>query len=273
MIDAHFHIWQISRGDYGWLTAELTPIYRDVTPSDWRAAASPLGIRGGVLVQAAPTTAETHFLLAQASANHEVLGVVGWVDLLASNAPQQIAELARHPKLKGLRPMLQDIADPLWVLQDALTPCWEAMTEHNLVLDLLIKPLHLPHVLTLAARHPRLPMVIDHAAKPHIASQIWHPWGSLMTRIAQETHAVCKLSGLLTEAGPSATGDAVRPWGAHVLNTFGAQRVMWGSDWPVLELAGSYADWFEASQQMATTLSPSMRDDLFGGTARRTYRL
>lgn len=273
MIDAHFHIWQISRGDYGWLTAELTPIYRDVTPSDWRAAASPLGIRGGVLVQAAPTTAETHFLLAQASANHEVLGVVGWVDLLASDAPQQIAELARHPKLKGLRPMLQDIADPLWVLQDALTPCWEAMTEHNLVLDLLIKPLHLPHVLTLAARHPRLPMVIDHAAKPHIASQIWHPWGSLMTRIAQETHAVCKLSGLLTEAGPSATGDAVRPWGAHVLNTFGAQRVMWGSDWPVLELAGSYADWFEASQQMATTLSPSMRDDLFGGTARRTYRL
>jgi L-fuconolactonase len=273
MIDAHFHIWQLSRGDYGWLTADLAPIYRDVTPSDWRALALPQGISGGVLVQAAPTSAETHFLLAQASVNQDVLGVVGWVDLLASDAPQQIAELARHPKLKGLRPMLQDIADPRWVLQDSLTPSWEAMIEHSLVLDLLIKPQHLPHVLTLAARHPRLPMVIDHAAKPHIASQQWEPWVSLMTRMAQETHAVCKLSGLLTEAGPHPTADAVRPWGAHVISSFGADRVMWGSDWPVLELAGSYADWFDASQQMAATLSPSMREALFGGTARRTYRL
>lgn len=273
MIDAHFHSWQLSRGDYGWLTADLTPIYRDVTPSDWRAAAAPHGITGGVLVQAAPTAAETHFLLEQASAHPEVLGVVGWVDLLANDAPQRIADVARHPKLKGLRPMLQDIVDPRWVLQDALTPSWEAMTELGLVLDWLVKPQHLPHVLTLAARHPRLPMVIDHAAKPHIADQQWEPWASLMTRIALETHAVCKLSGLLTEAGPSPTIDAVHPWGAHVLNTFGAQRVMWGSDWPVLELAGRYADWFEASQHMASTLSPSERDDLFGGTARRTYQL
>ena len=273
MIDSHFHIWQLSRGDYGWLTADLAPIYRDVSPSDWCAASSPHGITGGVLVQAAPTQAETHFLLEQTSAHPEVLGVVGWVDLLANDAPQRIADLARHPKLKGLRPMLQDIADPRWVLQDALTPSWEAMTKHSLVLDWLIKPQHLPHVLTLAARHPRLPMVIDHAAKPHIADQQWEPWASLMTRIALETHAVCKLSGLLTEAGPCPTGEAVHPWGAHVLNTFGAARVMWGSDWPVLELAGSYADWFDTSQQMAATLSPSMQEALFGGTARRTYQL
>jgi L-fuconolactonase len=273
MIDAHFHIWQLSRGDYGWLTADLAPIYRDVSPSDWRAAAAPHGITGGVLVQAAPTAAETHFLLEQANAHPEVLGVVGWVDLLAADAPQRITDLARHPKLKGLRPMLQDIADPTWVLQDALTPSWEAMTECGLVLDLLVKPQHLPHVLPLAARHPRLSMVIDHAAKPHIASQQWEPWASQITRIAQDTQAVCKLSGLLTEAGPSPAGDAVHPWGAHVLNTFGAQRVMWGSDWPVLELAGRYAGWFEASQHMASTLSPSERDDLFGGTARRTYQL
>lgn len=273
MIDAHFHSWQLSRCDYGWLTADLTPIYRDVSPSDWCAASSPHGITGGVLVQAAPTQAETHFLLEQASAHPEVLGVVGWVDLLANEAPQRIADVAYHPKLKGLRPMLQDIADPRWVLQDALNPSWEAMIEHGLVLDLLVKPQHLPHVLTLAARHPRLTMVIDHAAKPHIADQHWEPWASLMTRIALETHAVCKLSGLLTEAGPSPTGDSVHPWGAHVLNTFGAQRVMWGSDWPVLELAGRYADWFEASQHMASTLSSREREDLFGGTARRTYRL
>jgi L-fuconolactonase len=277
MIDAHFHIWQVSRGDYGWLTADLAPIYRDVSPSDWRAVSVPHGITGGVLVQAAPTQAETHFLLEQADAHPEVLGVVGWVDLLAADAPANITALAQHPKLKALRPMLQDIADPRWMLQDALTPSLMAMTELGLVLDLLVKPHHLPHVLSLAARHPRLSMVIDHAAKPNIAASQWEPWASLLTRIAQDTHAICKLSGLLTEAGPSPAAAVVLPWGAHVLNTFGAQRVMWGSDWPVLELAGHhidhYAGWFEACQQMASALSPSEQADLFGGTARRTYRL
>lgn len=278
MIDAHFHSWQIARGDYGWLTPALAPLYRDVPVADWQALAQPLGISGGVLVQAAPTEAETLFLLAQAANlpphGPRVLGVVGWVDLLAPGAAQRIATLARqYPLLKGLRPMLQDIPHPDWILQPALTPALQAMAAHDLVFDALVKPVHLPRLLTLAARHPRLRLVIDHAAKPDIASGQWQPWADQLTRLAADTGAVCKLSGLLTEAGPQPAPDAARRWAAHVLATFGANRVMWGSDWPVLELASSYGDWWREAQQLSTHLSAAEQAALFGGTARRTYRL
>ena len=278
MIDAHFHCWQIARGDYGWLTPALAPLYRDVPVADWQALAQPLGISGGVLVQAAPTETETLFLLAQAQGlpahGPRVLGVVGWVDLLAPGAAQRIATLARqYPLLKGLRPMLQDIADPDWILQPALTPALQAMATHDLVFDALVKPVHLTRLLTLAARHPGLNLVIDHAAKPDIASGQWQPWADQLSCLATHTSAVCKLSGLLTEASLQPAPDAARRWGEHVLAIFGAERVMWGSDWPVLELASSYGDWWHEAQHLSAHLSAAERAALFGGTARRIYRL
>ena len=127
MIDAHFHIWQLARADYGWLTPATGSIYRDIGLADWRALSAPCGVSAGVLVQAAPTEAETIFLLQQAAYAGDVCAVVGWTDLLAADAPQRIGALARHPKLRALRPMLQDIADPDWILQDALQPALHAM--------------------------------------------------------------------------------------------------------------------------------------------------
>jgi L-fuconolactonase len=273
MIDAHFHSWLLSRGDYGWLTPALPAIYRDVSVADWQAQATPHGITGGVLVQAAPTEAETLWLLNQAQDQPAVLGVVGWLDLLAPDAPARIRALAQNPKLKGLRPMLQDIADPDWILQDALAPALTAMSELGLVLDALVKPVHLPSILTLAARYPALALVIDHAAKPDIAAGQWEPWASQLAAVANTTGAVCKLSGLLTEAGPKPAPDAARRWALHVLNTFGKGRVMWGSDWPVLELASGYAPWWQEARSLSAHLSEAGRQALFGGTARRVYRL
>ncbi len=273
MVDAHFHCWQLARADYGWLTPELAPIYRDVAVTDWQAQAAPHGVAGGVLVQAAPTEAETYFLLAQGDAHPAVLGVVGWVDLLAADAPARIQALAQHPKLKGLRPMLQDISDPAWILQPALAPALHAMAGCGLVFDALVKAEHLPHILTLAQRHPGLRIVIDHAAKPDIAAGQWQPWADALARIADETQAVCKLSGLMTEAGPKPASGAVQRWGAHVLESFGAQRVLWGSDWPVLELSGSYALWWNEAQQLLAPLNASERAAVLGGNARRVYRL
>lgn len=272
-VDAHFHCWQLARGDYGWLTPALAPIYRDVAVPDWQAQSAPHGVTGGVLVQAAPTEAETAFLLAQAEAHPAVLGVVGWVDLAAGDAPARIEKLARHPRLKGLRPMLQDIDDAQWILQPALAPALQAMVDADLVFDALVKPVHLPHIETLAGRYPDLRIVIDHAGKPDIAADHWQPWADGMARLASHTSAFCKLSGLMTEAGPTPVPGAVQPWARHVLACFGADRLLWGSDWPVLELAGSYAQWWAETQQLLAPLSPQAQHAVMDGNARRLYRL
>ena len=273
LIDAHFHSWQLARADYGWLTPALAPIYRDVNVPDWQAQAQACGVTGGLLVQAAPTEAETWHLLALAERHPSVLGVVGWVDWLAPDAAQRIQALARHPKLKGLRPMLQDIPDPDWILQPALQPLLALMAELELVFDALVKPVHLPRLLTLAKRHPSLRIVIDHAAKPDIAADTWQPWADDMQRLAEQTDAVCKLSGMLTEAGPDPVPRVCRPWADHVLACFGPDRVLWGSDWPVLELAGSYAGWWQACQKFTAHLTEAERAAVFGGNALRVYRL
>ena len=217
--------------------------------------------------------AETEFLLQQAHERTSVLGVVGWVDLLAADAADQIGILANNPKLKGLRPMLQDIADPDWILQPALEPALDAMQAHGLVFDALVLPQHLPRIMTLAQRYSSLSIVIDHAAKPAIASGQWQPWADSMAQIATQTTAVCKLSGMLTEAGPHPEANAARRWCQHVLDCFGPQRVLWGSDWPVLELASVYTDWWHEARQLMQPYTDSERSAVFGGNARRVYRL
>ncbi len=277
IIDAHFHIWRLSRGDYGWLDAvaqpRLAPIVRDTTTALWRAKAVPLGVGGGVLVQAAPTEAETHFLLEQAEADPAVLGVVGWVDWLAPDVKSRIHQLAQHPKLKGLRPMLHDLADPAWILQPAVTPALTAMTECRLVFDALVRPQHLPHLLTLAHRHPGLGIVVDHIAKPAMAAGNWQPWADDLARLAATTNAMCKLSGLLTEAGPRQSLQDIRRYGAHALESFGPMRLIWGSDWPVLELAGSYRDWWRETRNLLKSCTEAEQDAIMGGNAAQLYRL
>jgi L-fuconolactonase len=272
-IDAHFHCWQPARGDYGWLTPQLGAICRDVSVADWLAQAAPHGVVGGVLVQAAPTEAETRFLLHQAQQHAAVLGVVGWVDWLAPDAPQRVQALAQQPKLKGLRPMLQDLPDAAWILQPAVQPTLEAMADCALVFDALVKSDHLPHVLTLAQRHPALKIVIDHGAKPDIASGEWQPWADGMARIARETRALCKLSGLLTEAGAGTRAPGLKPWVDHLLACFGPKRLVWGSDWPVLELPSTYSDWHAITHTLLQALEQTDCDAVMGGNARRLYGL
>jgi L-fuconolactonase len=274
IVDAHFHAWRLARGDYGWLTPALGAIHRDVEVAHWRALAAPLGVRGGVLVQAAPTAADTDFLLATADGESDVLGVVGWADLAAEDAPGQIAALAQRPKLKGLRPMLQDIADPDWILQPQLGPALEAMAANGLAFDALVRSVHLPRVRELARRHPGLRIVIDHGAKPAIGDGEWQPWAGEMERIAAETGAVCKLSGLWTEAGAlAAEPQQLLPWMQHLVRVFGPQRLLWGSDWPVLERAGRYEAWWRLCRDLAAQLAPGEREAIFGGNAARVYRL
>jgi L-fuconolactonase len=285
MIDAHFHSWQLSRGDYGWLTPEIGSIYRDVAVADWQKLAEPLGITRGVLVQAAPTVAETLHLLALAEENLAILGVVGWVDFTAADAVSQIEQLAKHPKLKGLRPMLHDLPGPAWILQPAVQPALAAMANLGLVFDALIRPVHSTHILQMAERHTNLSIVIDHCAKPEIARGVdtaWQPWAVGMAALAALPNVSCKLSGLLTEAGEVEMGQApnpniCKPWAEYVLQVFGTERIMWGSDWPVLELAGDkengYQTWFEYCQSITRHLSTSQQDNISQNNAKLIYQL
>ncbi|HSS86006.1 MAG TPA: amidohydrolase family protein [Reyranella sp.] len=267
-VDAHHHVWTIARGDYRWMSPDLS-IARDYGLDDLRPLLG--GITATVLVQAADTEAETAFMLdvARASAGL-VQGVVGWTDLAAPGAPDRIAELARIPLLKGLRPMLQDIEDTDWILRPAVQPALAAMARHGLRFDALLKPRHLPVIGVLAERHPDLPVVIDHAAKPDIANGAFQPWARHMARLARETPWCCKVSGLVTEARADWQVEDLRPYVDHLLSTFGPDRLMWGSDWPVVTLASNYRRWHEAAAALLPTATHAA---IFGGTTVRFYGL
>jgi L-fuconolactonase len=268
-VDAHHHVWRIGRGDYGWIPAGH-PLHRDYRLADLRPLIG--DITATVLVQAAPSEAETAYLLNVARNSEDLVrAVVGWEDLAARGVPERIATLAADPLLKGLRPMLQDIADTDWILQPRVQPALAAITQAGLRFDALVQPRHLPTLLTLATRHPELPLVIDHAAKPALASGAFQPWADDIARIARETAAFCKLSGLVTAASPDWQPGDLRRTTDHLLACFGPRRLMWGSDWPVVTLAGGYARWRDATLALLQELPNPDQDAILGGTAAAFY--
>ncbi|WP_212526085.1 amidohydrolase family protein [Actibacterium sp. MT2.3-13A] len=272
-IDAHQHFWTLNRGDYGWLTPELAPIYRDFTPADLAPLLEAGGIDGTVLVQAAPTVEETRFLLSVAAETEFVRGVVGWVDFEATDAPEQIAALGEDRYLVGLRPMIQDIADPDWILREDLDPAFEAMIAGGLTFDALTLPRHLKNLLARLRRHPDLQVVIDHGSKPLIREGAKKGWAEDMAALARETGAYCKLSGLVSEAGAGWSVGQLRPYTDYLLAQFGPERVIWGSDWPVCTLVASYADWTRATAELLGDLTSEESAAVFGQNAERAYRL
>jgi L-fuconolactonase len=265
-IDAHQHYWRVARGDYGWLTPASGLLYRDFMPPDLEPLLAAHAIAETILVQAAPTVAETRFLLDIARETPSVAGVVGWVDFAADDAVATIANLAQDPLLVGLRPMVQDIADDNWLLDPKLDAAFAALAAHGLVFDALVLPRHLRQLLARAQHHPDVTFVIDHAAKPFIATQTLDPWRRELADLAALANTSCKLSGLPTEAAENWSVADLAPYAEHVLATFGAPRTLWGSDWPVVEKAGGYARWFDAAQALA-----GAHPGVFGDNAARLY--
>jgi L-fuconolactonase len=265
-VDAHHHVWRLARGDYHWMTPDL-PIHRDYGLDDLRPLLGDIGAT--ILVQAAATEAETAFMLEVARGSAGLVrGVVGWTDLAAPDAAAKVAAMGEDPLLVGLRPMLQDIAETEWILRPEVQPGLAAMARAGLRLDVLARVRHLPLLPELARRHPDLRMVIDHAAKPDIAGGHFRPWAADIARVARETGAFCKFSGLATEARTDWAVADLRPYADHLLTCFGAERLMWGSDWPVVDLAGGFSRWREAALQL---LPEAAHDAVFGGTAARFY--
>ena len=272
-IDAHHHLWHLARGDYGWLTPRLAAIHRDFTPPDLEPLLRAAGIGRTVLVQAAPTVAETEFLLDIATETDWIAGVVGWIDMDAPDALVVLDRLRRHPKFKGIRPMIQDIAQDDWVLNPGLDAVFQALIAWDLTFDALVLPRHLPHLLTRLRQFPELRCVIDHGAKPDLAGGDLATWKQDIARIATQTRCFCKLSGLLTEAGTNPGLGAIRPAAERILALFGPDRVMFGSDWPVLDLAGDYAGWTAMVENLLSPLPEADRQAVWGRTAAAFYGL
>ncbi|AMP06202.1 amidohydrolase family protein [Collimonas pratensis] len=271
-IDAHQHFWLLSNRAGQWPPAELTAIHRDFLPPDLAPLLQQYGIGGSVLVQSLPSMSDTLFMLGLAEQNPFIRAVVGWTDLKSAHAAQQIAVLASHSKMRGLRPMLPDLADD-WIADPLLAPAVAAMQRHRLSLDALVLPRHLPALLAFAKRYPELPLVIDHAAKPHIAAAQIEPWRTLISQLAALPQVYCKLSGLVTEAAADWQIAQLQPYAAHVLEVFGSERVIWGSDWPVLNLAADYGRWLDASEALLAKLDPRQKQQVMGANAQRFYRL
>jgi L-fuconolactonase len=274
-IDAHCHFWNPARGDYSWLMAgpaSLDPLRRVFAPTD--LAALNAGARV-VAVQAADSTAETEYLLQLAAQNPQIVGVVGWVNLASVDAAGDISRLAKNPLLRGVRPMLQDIADSRWILAAPKDDGIRALIAHGLCFDALVQTRHLAPLAEFARRWPDLPIVIDHCAKPVMTGDLAQDYTQGMAALAAQPHVMCKLSGLLTElpAGHDDALSALRPVVDLVLNLFGPNRVMWGSDWPVLTLAASYQDWADMTDDLLAGVSSTDRADIMGQTATKFYRL
>ncbi|WP_140634078.1 amidohydrolase family protein [Methylibium rhizosphaerae] len=276
-VDAHQHFWRLADRQGHWPPAELAAIHRDFLPVDLEPLRRQAGIDGTVLVQTLPSEDDTRWMLDLADQHRFIWGVVGWTDLKAADAPERIAALAARSKLKGLRPMLQDLPDDDWIADRAVDGGARAMVQHGLVFDALVLTRHLEALHGFAARHPGLRIVIDHGAKPPIASGELEPWRSRMAALAALPQVCCKVSGLLTEAGPRRSAEALRPYVHALWELFGPRRLLWGSDWPVLRLAGHYPDWLEMSRALFAAIDPAMSDadraDLFGANAMRLYGL
>jgi L-fuconolactonase len=272
-IDSHQHFWSLGRGDYLWMgdSPALAPIRRDVVPDDLRPILQRHGIDRTVLVQAAATIEETEYMLGLADATDFIAKVVGWVDFEDPSHRRHLARFAKHGKFAGVRPMIQDIPDPDWMFRPDVQWGYEALVDLDLTFDALGFPIHVDRFRRLFDRHPKMRVVIDHCLKPQIRDNAFDEWARDMEWLARETGAVCKLSGLATEANVDWTVETLWPYAEHVIGAFGPERVMWGSDWPVVDLAGGYDRWWAASQAILTGIDG--RDHVFGGTAARFYRI
>ena len=274
-IDAHQHYWSLQRGDYGWLTPRETALYRDFTPEHLSRELAQCSVHATVLVQAAPTEAESRFLLDLARRHPSIAGVVGWVDFEALDVAERIGNLVREGQgmLKGLRPMVQDISDPAWLDRPSLDAAFQAMIQHDLTFDALVTPKHLGALLRRVRRHRELRATLDHAGKPDMTAANLGAWATQIEKLASDTQVCCKLSGLLTQAHQGAGIEELDAVAAHVFDCFGVDRVMWGSDWPVVTSRASYREWLEMSLQLVHRHAAGGEEAIFGANAARFYRL
>ncbi len=277
VIDAHHHFWQRQGDpfDYDWLESPgHDPICRNFLPADLLPHLEQAGIDRTVLVQTQHHLEENRWALGLAEENDFIAGVVGWVDLASADCEDQLVEFLDHPRSVGIRHVTQDEPDENFIVRDEIITGLKVLEKHRCPFDLLFYVQHLRHATTLGQQLPDLPMVIDHLAKPRIREQHTGSWRAELKEAAAMPNLFCKLSGMITEADwENWKPMDLKPYVETALEAFGPDRCMFGSDWPVCELAGSYQQVYEALVEVLGPISADERGHLFGGTAARFYRL
>lgn len=274
-VDAHHHLWDPALRTYAWMDETVAPIARRFDVLDLEAASARTPVTKTVVVQATPDIEETYELLDISSGHNMVAGVVGWIDLTRDDVADTLVELRARPGvLVGIRHQVQDESDPAWLLRDDVLRGLKAVQDAGLVFELLVGRREAAASIRLAELLPNLPLILDHAGKPSIHSGEWRSWRDWMTLLASHKQVTCKLSGLVTEASWTEwRSQPVEPYAVAVLETFGAERALFGSDWPVCLLAASYDEVFDLASRAASTLSATEHGALFGGNAARVYGL
>lgn len=275
IIDSHQHFWDLDKCKYTWLIPEYGPIYASFTPEDLQPLLKDSGVDKTVVVQAADTVEDTEYMLDAAANNQWIAGVVAWLPLTdPAKTAESIARFAKNPLVKGIRHLIHEEKDPDWVVQPNVIESLKLLADAGLTFDLVsLYPLHLHHVHTLVKEIPGLKIVIDHLAKPAIASGEIAEWQKDMTDIAKYPNIYVKLSGLSTAAKPDWTTQDLVPVFETVFNAFGASRIMYGSDWPVSILAGGYKVNYDSTLELIACLSEEDKALVMGGTASNFYNL
>ncbi|HEY3622523.1 MAG TPA: amidohydrolase family protein [Roseiarcus sp.] len=270
-IDAHVHLWRLSRGDNVALSPTMSAICKDREPPDLKPLLDAAGVAGVVVVQAAETLAETLFIIGLARRYEWIAGVVAWIELASTSVEEEVGALAWNPVVKGVRPVRDDNRSISWM---GLDRGFQALLDNAFSLDILVQNWReIPLAALLARRWAALSIVLDHCGKPDIVIGAFNPWAHHIDELASLPNVACKLSGLLNCARPEADAADVGGYMKHVLAAFGPGRVMWASDWPPLDLACDYATWRRISDSALTTLPDFQRYEVTEGTATRVYRL
>jgi L-fuconolactonase len=273
-IDSHQHFWQYNPVQHVWMTEDMSVLRRDFMPPDLAPLLEAAGFQGTVAVQARQILEETDWLLALSDQYDFIRGVVGWVDLQADDVREQLLRYVGHPRFKGVRHIVEDEPDVDFLVRPAFRRGIAALAEFGLTYDLLLRPQHIPAALKLVHEFPRQPFVVDHIAKPLIKDRVISPWREGIDALAQCPNVCCKLSGMVTETNwRSWTSEEFKPYLDIVLNAFGVDRLMIGSDWPVCTLSGEYQPVMDIVIDYVRQVSAEAEQKVLGDNCARFYRL
>lgn len=273
-IDVHHHFWKYDPVEYDWITDDMKVIRRSFLPADLDTEIKRSGIDGVISVQARQTVGETKWLLDLAQQHEFIRGVVGWVPLTDPKVHTVLDQFTGNKRLKAVRHVIQGEPDEHYILRDDFNAGIRVLQHYGLAYDVLVFERHLPQTIQFVDRHPNQVFIVDHLAKPRVRDGAISPWRENIRELAKRSHVYCKISGLVTEADYQKwTEDALKPYIESVLEAFGPQRVMFGSDWPVCLVACQYAQWVEIVKRAIDSLSPDEQARVMGGTAIEAYRL